>query len=758
MKIFGIDFTSAPGRKKPITVAEGELKQGNLVIQNIHALVSFDEFEDFLKQKGPWIVGIDFPFGLPGAFLSTLGLPHDWPSYIQTLTRRSRTDFEKRIKTFKSKHSSPYKEPLRFTDILASAQSPLKLVNAPVAKMFYEGSKRLLKSGASILPCRPKKGNCIILEAYPALVARRFAESYKSEAKDTSSKKSARKKIIAGVLGSDLKNEFGFSLTVSNDIRNKMQNDGKGDSLDAVLCSLQTAWAWQQGKPKYGIPAGNKSLTQSEGWIVDPSLKLNPSGTVKKQKNSLPDSTPQKTGDKQNEEGIIKNLLDKLKKLTDIGLALSAERNLDVLLEMIMDEARNFTYADGGTLYILEKNKLQFRIFQNDTLGIRMGGNNDSPIPFPPLEMDPSNVSSHVALTGETVNISDVSEHKDHDFSGPRVFDQKFNYKTQSMLLVPMKNKDEEVIGVIQLLNARKPGDSKKVIPFSNENVRWIQSLASQAAVAITHVALVQEIRTAYSEVASTRDMAMEANTAKSKFLANMTHELRTPMNAIIGYAEILREEALEKNLPEFHDDLEKIGDSAKILLELINGILDLSRIESGKMEIKLESFKIQDIVQASVQTVKPMLQKNNNTLKIQCGENLGYMVADRTWVRQTLINLLGNACKFTEGGAISLEVFRVNRGNTPWIIFNAIDTGIGIAQEKVASIFSEFTQADSSINRKFGGSGLGLAISQRFCRMMGGNITVQSEVNKGSTFTIQLPAKVLPFTPPLRRRSTDLT
>ena len=758
MKIFGIDFTSAPGRKKPLTVAEGELKQGNLVIQKIHALASFDEFEDFLKQKGPWIAGIDFPFGLPGSFLSTLGLSHDWPSYTRKLTRRSRTEFEKKIKAFKSKHASPYKEPLRFTDVLASAQSPLKLVNAPVAKMFYEGSKRILKSGASILPCHPKKGNRIILEAYPALVARRFAESYKSEAKDTSQKKSARKKIISGILSSYLKTEFGFLVKIEDELKYTMQNDYKGDSLDAVLCSLQTAWAWRQGKPNYGIPAGNKSLTQSEGWIVDPSLRLNILGTHKKQTKSFSISASKRSTGKEDEQSLIKNLLDKLTKLTDIGLALSAERNLDILLEMIMEEARNFTYADGGTLYILEKNQLHYKIFQNDTLDIRMGGNNESPIPFPPLEMNPSNGSSHVALTGKTINIPDVSKDKDHDFSESSKFDQKFNYRTQSMLLVPMKNKDEEVIGVIQLLNARKPGEPKKAIPFSNENVRWIQSLASQAAVAITHVSLVQEIRKAYSEVASARDIAMEANASKSKFLANMTHELRTPMNAIIGYTELLREEAIERNLPDFQEDLEKINSSAKILMELINGILDLSKVESGKMEIKLESFKIQDVIQAAVQTIEPMVHKNKNVLKVQCDKNLGYMVADSAWVRQTLINLLSNACKFTEDGEISLEVIRVNRDNIPWVIFKIVDTGIGIAQKKIRSVFSEFTQADSSINRKFGGTGLGLAISQRFCRMMGGIITLNSEVDKGSTFTVQLPAKVITFTPPQRRRSTDIT
>jgi signal transduction histidine kinase len=386
-----------------------------------------------------------------------------------------------------------------------------------------------------------------------------------------------------------------------------------------------------------------------------------------------------------------------------------------------------------------------------------MGGNDESPILIPPLEMDPSNVSAHVALTGKTVNIPDIRKHKGHDFSGPMEFDKKFNYRSQSMLLVPMKNKDEEVIGVIQLLNARKPGQPKKVIPFSSENVRWIQSLASQAAVAITHVSLVHEIRKAYSEVASARDMAMEANAAKSKFLANMTHELRTPMNAIIGYTEMLLEETEEKNLVEIHGDLAKIGSSAKLLLQLINEVLDLSKIEAGKMEIHLDSFKIQEIIEPSIHSIEPMLQKNKNTLKLQCDKNMGYMVADMNRVRQTLVNLLSNANKFTENGVITLEVTRINREDAPWIIFKVTDTGIGIPQDKLRSIFSEFTQADSSTSRKYGGTGLGLAISQRFCRMMGGGISVKSEMNKGSTFTVQLPAKVIPFAPPERRRSTDL-
>ena len=153
-----------------------------------------------------------------------------------------------------------------------------------------------------------------------------------------------------------------------------------------------------------------------------------------------------------------------------------------------------------------------------------------------------------------------------------------------------------------------------------------------------------------------------------------------------------------------------------------------------------------------------PLLKKNKNILKVQCDENLGYMVADKNRVRQTLINLLSNANKFTENGEITMEVTRIKKQDIPWIVFKVTDTGIGIPQEKLRSIFSEFTQADASTSRKYGGTGLGLAISQRFCRMMGGSIAVSSEIGKGSTFSVQLPAKVIPFSQPERRRSTDLS
>ncbi len=235
-----------------------------------------------------------------------------------------------------------------------------------------------------------------------------------------------------------------------------------------------------------------------------------------------------------------------------------------------------------------------------------------------------------------------------------------------------------------------------------------------------------------------------------------MSHELRTPMNAIIGYSEMLLEETEERNLPDLHEDLEKIASSAKFLLKLINEVLDLSKVEAGKMEIQLETFEIKPLLEGIISHIQLLLDNNKNTLRVQYSENLGTMTADVTRVRQTVINLLGNACKFTENGTIVLSTHRERRGDTDWIIFSISDTGIGMAQEHMKHIFQEFKQADSSTTRKYGGTGLGLAISKRFCQMMGGDITVESIYGKGSTFTIHLPEKVIPFTQHPRRRATD--
>ncbi len=234
-----------------------------------------------------------------------------------------------------------------------------------------------------------------------------------------------------------------------------------------------------------------------------------------------------------------------------------------------------------------------------------------------------------------------------------------------------------------------------------------------------------------------------QANRAKSAFLANMSHELRTPLNAIMGYSEMLQEEAVERKLDGFGADLEKINGAGRHLLALINDILDLSKIEAGKMELFLESFDVANLIDEVASTVRPMVEKNSNTLHIERAADLGEMHADQTKVRQGLFNLLSNAAKFTHDGSIMVDVGRQFMEGSEWIVFRVADTGIGLDPEQTAKLFQDFTQADASTTRKFGGTGLGLALTRRFCQIMGGDVTVQSVPNEGSTFTIKLPAVV---------------
>lgn len=247
------------------------------------------------------------------------------------------------------------------------------------------------------------------------------------------------------------------------------------------------------------------------------------------------------------------------------------------------------------------------------------------------------------------------------------------------------------------------------------------------------------ELERVLDEAQRARHDAEAANRTKSAFLANMSHELRTPMNAIIGYSEMLIEEAEEIDQPGLIPDLRKIRNSGRHLLDLINDILDISKIEAGKMVVYCETFDIEAMIRDVLGTVDPLIKKNKNRLHIDLPPSLGTMHSDPTKVRQTLINLLGNAAKFTSEGTITLSASLTPE--TPGHLHISItDTGIGMTPEQLSKLFQVFTQADPSTTRKFGGTGLGLAISKRFCHMIGGDITVESEVGRGSTFHVTLP------------------
>ena len=304
--------------------------------------------------------------------------------------------------------------------------------------------------------------------------------------------------------------------------------------------------------------------------------------------------------------------------------------------------------------------------------------------------------------------------------------------KLCSGLAIPV-SADNKVVAIIAFF-MQSPNDRDQQL------VGVIGAIAMQLGVLMRRERDEEMLVLMNEELALARDFALEASRTKSTFVANMSHELRTPLNAILGYSEILQEDAALLGLPDLEDDLRKIYRAGKHLLDLINDILDMTKIEAGKLEIYYEDFDVPTLISDICASIQPLLIKNSNQLKIECEPQLGDIHADMVRVRQILLNLLSNACKFTKSGKILIKVDRQKLTQGEYFRFAISDTGIGISSENIQKLFQPFIQADSSMTRQYGGTGLGLAISQRLCQMMGGEITISSELGKGSTFAICLP------------------
>jgi signal transduction histidine kinase/DNA-binding response OmpR family regulator len=417
---------------------------------------------------------------------------------------------------------------------------------------------------------------------------------------------------------------------------------------------------------------------------------------------------------------------EELRALGQLGAAIASTLDFDTVLSRIVSAAVQLTGGDQGTIYEYDDTNKQF-------LARASHGADERHVAS--LRAEPvrygEGAIGRAAVARRALEIPDVLVEGAYD---ERLRELAVRSGYRAVLAAPLI-REERILGGL-VIRRSSPGE------FGEARVRLLENFTAQSILALQNARLFSELD------AKSRELEL-ASEHKSQFLANMSHELRTPMNAIIGVSEMLLEDAQQLERKDDVEALQRVLRAAQHLLTLINDILDLSKIEAGKMDFYAESFSIAPLLEEVAATVRPMAQKNANRIDIDCMEDAGAMYADATRVRQVLLNLASNAAKFTKGGTIRLAACREQADGREWIVLRVSDTGIGMNPEQIARLFQDFVQADASTTRRYGGTGLGLAISRRFCRLMGGDILVQSIPGQGSTFTVRLPADAAPAAAP---------
>jgi signal transduction histidine kinase len=405
--------------------------------------------------------------------------------------------------------------------------------------------------------------------------------------------------------------------------------------------------------------------------------------------------------------------VEELRALGEVMQAVNSTLDLQTVLSTIVAKAVELSGTEGGAIYVFDELEQLFRL--RATYGF-------SEELIAAVEDQYLGASDAIRQATQDKKPQGTSDIGDEPPSSLREIAMQAGYRAR--LIVPLVSEDQ-VLGAL-VIRRKQPGE------FPKGTIHLLQTFAAQSVLAIQNARLFREIEDKSRQLA-------EASERKSHFLASMSHELRTPLNAVIGLTEMMVTNAARFGTEKALEPLRRVNAAGTHLLSLINEVLDLSKIEAGKLELNPEPVNLARLIDEVIGTAGQLAEKNQNRLIVEAQENLGALNADSMRLKQILLNLLSNACKFTKDGEVALRVRKVADGRD-WVELAVADTGIGLTAEQQAKLFQEFTQADSLTARRYGGTGLGLAITRKLARIMGGDVTVASEPGKGSVFTVRLP------------------